>query len=207
MQNLNYPNGYDVQDEQVASEIAALHESGANPDRRVGESTVSLASDLASLAFQVAETVTGDSRILLVYLFGSYALGDTGSMSDLDLAVLLTRNTPFPPLRAELTHVLSALSGGKAVDLIILNQAPVELANSVISQGKLLYERSIAERVEYEADVMSRYGDYLPYLRAQRKDILEGAGNDRRVQRYREALGRTFRTLSAPGTSEGTAAR
>jgi hypothetical protein len=43
--------------------------------------------------------------------------------------------------------------------------------------------------------VLSRYGDYLPVLRAQRQSILEEGAHDRRVQRYREALGRTERAL------------
>ena len=53
----------------------------------------------------------------------------------------------------------------------------------------------VATRVEYEAHVLSRYGDYLPVLRAQRDDILQRDKHAHRVQRYRAALGRTERTL------------
>jgi hypothetical protein len=58
------------------------------------------------------------------------------------------------------------------VDLVLLNQAPIELAYRVIAQGKWVYEESRAVRVEYEAYVLGRYGDYLPVLRKQREQIL-----------------------------------
>jgi uncharacterized protein len=159
--------------------------------------------DIQSLQRLIETIVSAQAQVRLVYLFGSQAGGEIGPLSDLDLGVLLARDAPAARIRAQLAHLLSVASGGNSVDLIILNQAPIELAYVVIAQGKILYQRDPAERVEYEADVMSRYGDYLPFLRAQREDILEGAGNARRVQRYREALGRTQRTLGAPGAPEG----
>ncbi|MCL5960363.1 MAG: nucleotidyltransferase domain-containing protein [Chloroflexi bacterium] len=52
-------------------------------------------------------------------------------------------------------------------DVVLLNRAPVELACAVVVQGRLIYQRDEATRVEYEAGVKSRYGDYLPVLRVQ----------------------------------------
>jgi hypothetical protein len=65
--------------------------------------------------------------------------------------------------------------------LVLLNRAPIELAFAVIAEGELLFERDVATRVEYEARIMSLYGDYLPILREQRRDILEDKGYDTRV--------------------------
>lgn len=155
--------------------------------------------DIQSLQRSVEAVVNAQVQVRLVYLFGSQVSGEIGPLSDIDLGVLLARDAPMARIRAQLAHHLSAALGGDSVDLVILNQAPIELAYAVIAQGKILYQRDRAERVEYEADVMSRYGDYLPFLRAQRQDILEGGGNARRVQRYREALGRTQRALGTPG--------
>jgi uncharacterized protein len=201
------PNDYELDGEYDLSEMTVLSRGRHASTRPAGADIPSSAPDLIALARQVAETAARDPRIVLVYVFGSFAQGDTGPMSDLDLAVLLTRTAPVAVLRAELEDAFSTFSDELPLDLLILNQAPVELAYSVISQGQVLYERAIVERVEYEADVMGRYGDYLPFLRAQRNDIVEGAGNDRRVQRYREALGRTVRTLGAPAAPGGTTSR
>lgn len=140
-------------------------------------------------------------EVRLVYLFGSQAGGAIGPLSDVDLGVLLDRDAPAAQLRAELAFRFAEALGGPPVDLVILNQAPIELAYAVIAQGSLLYERNLVDRVEYEADVMSRYGDFLPFLRQQRREILEGDGSGRRVRRYREALRRTERALGALGAS------
>jgi hypothetical protein len=78
---------------------------------------------------------------------------------------------------------------------VVLNHAPVELAYAVIAQGEVAFEQDIATRVEYEATILSRYGDYLPVLRALRDDILRGDDYAHRVRRYRSAVGRTERTL------------
>lgn len=197
------PYDYDLEDENDPTQMRVLPEGRNGSACRVA--FLASTHDLSTLARRVSDLVASDSRVLLVYVFGSYARGDIGPLSDLDIAVLLTRTASVAHSRADLIGAFSTLSGHTSVDLIILNQTPIELAYSVISQGKVLYARTLAERVEYEANVLGRYGDYLPFLRAQREDILEGAGNDRRVQRYRETLGRTQRTLGAPGTAKGTA--
>jgi hypothetical protein len=57
--------------------------------------------------------------------------------------------------------------------------------------------------VEYEAHVMSVYGDYLPVLRAQREEILRGGERGTGIQRYRKALGRTRRALDEIRSTRG----
>jgi predicted nucleotidyltransferase len=155
--------------------------------------------DIQSLQRRIEAIVDAQAQVRLVYLFGSQVGGEIGPLSDVDMGVLLARDASVARVRAQLAHLFSAALEGNSVDLVILNQAPIELAYAVIAQGKIIYQRDRAERVEYEADVMSRYGDYLPFLRAQRQDILKGRGNARRVQRYREALGRIERAPGTPG--------
>jgi len=143
--------------------------------------------------------------VSLVYLFGSQMEGRTGPLSDYDVGVLLERRLDTPDLRARLTHEVAVLLNTPQVDVVWLAQAPVELAFAVISQGKVIYQRDLATRVEYEALVMSRYGDYLPVLRAQRREILMGGKRAARVQWYREAFGRTERTLGQIRAAQGKA--
>ena len=156
--------------------------------------------DSENLKAHIDDVAGTHAQVRLVYLFGSQVGGEVGLLSDVDLGVLLAPAEPLASNRAQLAHLFSAALEGVPVDLIILNQASIELAHAVIAQGKLLYQRDPAERVEYEADVLSRYGDHLPILRAQRQNILEGAWDERRVQRFREVLGRTQRALGTSGT-------
>ncbi|RPI50837.1 MAG: nucleotidyltransferase domain-containing protein, partial [Chloroflexi bacterium] len=151
--------------------------------------------DAQSFKQELADILTRLEGVCLVYLFGSQVEGVRGPMSDHDFAVLVERGVDGPRVQARLAHELACVLKSDRVDVVLLNRAPVELAYAIIAQGKILYERDTATRVEYEATVLSFYGDYLPYLRAQRRDILRGDDHDQRVRRYRAALGRTERTL------------
>jgi predicted nucleotidyltransferase len=150
---------------------------------------------VSTYAEKVATISQEIPSIRLIYLFGSRVDGSIGPMSDVDLAVLLEHGAYTFDLQALIHHRLQQMIDEAPVDLIVLNRAPIELAYAVIAEGTILYEQNLLTRVEYEAQVMSRYGDYLPVLRAQRRDILEGGRGAKRVQRYRAALRRTERTL------------
>jgi predicted nucleotidyltransferase len=141
-------------------------------------------------------------EIALVYLFGSQAEGHVGPLSDYDLGVLADEPESAPYVRSRLAFELGRRIATSKIDIVMLNRASVDLAFAVISRGKLLYQRDDAERVEYEAKVMGFYYDYLPVLRSQRDDILRGGEYEARIHRYREAFGRTARTLVEIRTSE-----
>jgi predicted nucleotidyltransferase len=147
------------------------------------------------LCMQLAELAIRLPEIELLYLFGSQASGDAGPGSDIDLGVLVGRNADNNAIQARLSHEAALLLGTERVDVVLLHGAPISLAYAVIAQGKLIYQRDLATRVEYEAQVLGLYGDYLPVLRAQRDQILQGDEDGRRVQRYRAALRRTERAL------------
>lgn len=139
--------------------------------------------------------------LVLVYLFGSQAQGCSGPMSDYDFAVLFEKG-PSMGERAALIHELARLLGTNSVDLVVLNRATIELKYSVIATGSLLYEVSRAERVEFEAQTLSRYFDYLPILRRQRDELIQEREQDYEagIQRYRAALGKTQRMLAQTRT-------
>lgn len=151
----------------------------------------------------------GYESVSLAYLFGSRgrelnrdnSADDAlvGPLSDYDVGIF----TSFHPeegsdlaspelfkLQSKLARVLDS-----EVDLLLLNRAPTELQYNVVAVGVLLYERSVERRVEYEARVLGRYGDYLPVLRRQREEIIQGGADEARVQRYRQALGKTKRVF------------
>jgi predicted nucleotidyltransferase len=143
--------------------------------------------------------------VRLGYVFGSQVEGTTGPLSDVDVGVLVADDALDDPTacRAQLAHEVGTALDTDAVDLVLLNQAPIELAYRVIAQGKRVYEESRAVRVEYEAYVLGRYGDYLPVLRKQREQILSDSETDDRIQRYRAALRRTERTLDSLASPSG----
>jgi predicted nucleotidyltransferase len=151
--------------------------------------------DSSELTRRIAAIFDKFSAVQFAYLFGSQVGGAAGPLSDIDLGILVERGGDDMQVQAQLSHELAVVAQPLKTDVVLLHRAPVELAYAVIAQGVCVYQRDTLTRVEYEADVLSRYGDYLPVMRAQRQAILEEDAHDRRVQRYREALGRTERAL------------
>ena len=134
-------------------------------------------------------------QVTLAYLFGSRVEGTTGPKSDYDFGLLCEPIDDWIRIRTQFGIELARQLETKHIDLVKLNDAPIELAYSIVADGLLIYEKNIEARVEYEARVLGLYFDYLPFLKAQRVDILRGDEYGARIQRYREALRRTERTL------------
>jgi predicted nucleotidyltransferase len=138
--------------------------------------------------------------VLLAYFFGSQLQGKTGPLSDYDIAILLSPGQKPYQFKYKLQHELVNILNYERIDLIILNDAPIELKYHVIVAGQIIYQKDSVTKVEFEADTLSRYFDYLPVLNAQRQDILDfkpkGVKYDRRIQRYRAALRETEKKLN-----------
>lgn len=134
------------------------------------------------LAARLREWLQGEADVVVAYLFGSRARGDSGPLSDVDVAVLLDGEAAGRrelELRAVVeaaiaTHAGRSTGGGPPrVDLVILNVAPVSVAYRVLAQGMLLLSRDERARVAHWADTVDRYLDMAP-LRAT---LAEGLGH------------------------------
>ena len=103
--------------------------------------------------------LAGHDEIVVAYLFGSAARDESGPGSDLDVAVLLATGVPdLLRFRALLMEELARASSS-AVDVILLSEAPPELAGRVVREGKLLLSRDESARVRFETEALRRYFD------------------------------------------------
>jgi predicted nucleotidyltransferase len=148
---------------------------------------------------KIKRIFSNEDNILFAYLFGSQITGKTGPMSDYDFAIFLSRKPSFQ-FKYRLKNNLLNILNTNQVDLIILNNAPIELKYNIINTGKIIYQKNSIAKVEFEADTLSQYFDYLPVLRAQKADILKtskfkGEKYGDRIQRYRKALRKTEKML------------
>ena len=93
------------------------------------------------------------------------ARGTAGADSDVDVAVLFD---PAPPrtlmgprfdLAGELERAL-----GREVDLVVLNDAPVDLRARVLRHGRLLVERNRSARIAFEVRTRNEAFDLEPVL-------------------------------------------
>ena len=100
-----------------------------------------------------------------MYLFGSVARGTAGEQSDVDVAVLLGE-----PADQRLNGLTFRLEGdleravGRRVDLIVLNDAPVDLRARVIRDGQILVDRDRAARIRFEVRTRNEAFDLAPIL-------------------------------------------
>ena len=113
-------------------------------------------------------------EVLLAYLFGSTARGDSRPDSDVDIAVLVDRGALGPDTgiyRASLLTELIRCLGCNDVDLVLLNDAPAVLCHRVLRDGQLVLSRDDRVRVAFTEQTMRRYYD-TAYLRKLAADAV-----------------------------------
>lgn len=108
--------------------------------------------------------------LIAVYVFGSVARRTSGPSSDVDIAILFAA-PPAPTLaglplktEAELEQLL-----GRPVQIVVLNNAPVDLVHRVLRDGDLVCEADHGACVAFEMTARREYLDLLPILRRYRQ--------------------------------------
>ena len=127
------------------------------------------------------EALAADARVLVAYLFGSFARGTAAEKSDLDIAVLFAERIdarlggPLDELRDAVERAC-----GRRCDLIDGRAAPADLVHRVLRDGQLLVERDRSARIAFEVARRNEYFDLLPYLRQYRRRGIESLISSRR---------------------------
>ena len=117
---------------------------------------------------KLTECLSAHPEILEAYLFGSFARGEPGPHSDIDVAVRVEPDAlQYAPFgyTASLTAELATAVGHDAVDVVLLNRAPPLLYHRVLRDGLRLLSRDLSATTTREAQALSRYCDYVPHLR------------------------------------------
>lgn len=114
---------------------------------------------------QLIDFFRAGRSISAVYLFGSRAHGNIGALSDYDLGILLNntvKKEDFFDLKIRLINCISSILKTDALDIVILNEATVNIGMSVI-KGILIFEKDENERIAFELKVMREYKDRTYY--------------------------------------------
>lgn len=111
---------------------------------------------------EIERAFTG-AGVTVAYLFGSRATGRATQRSDADVAVLCERPLGLRA-RGHLANALADALGVTEVDLVVLEEAPLELRGRVVQEGRLIYSSDEPRRVAFEVRTRSEYFDFLPYL-------------------------------------------
>jgi predicted nucleotidyltransferase len=119
-----------------------------------------------ALEEKIKEVLGRERHVKLTYLFGSAALGETGKLSDIDVAVYLDESLPSEErfrLQLKLMGELASVLQTNKVDLVVMNDAPLLLSYNIIKYGKLL-KSDVQARVRVESSILSRYLDMKYFI-------------------------------------------
>lgn len=124
-------------------------------------------------ALQRLETLFKRKRVVLAYLFGSYARDEARTSSDIDIAVLLDCENgqlylSFKDLMLSIYETL----GTERIDLLLLNDSSLSMRFEIISQGKIIYFRDDEELNAFEMNTIRKFQD-TAYLRIVQNDYLK----------------------------------
>lgn len=137
------------------------------------------------LASSKAREIFRRHDVVLAYVFGSQASGETTPLSDVDIAVLFDADVPaneyFDRQIALIADFISLLHRND-VDVVVLNTATPLLAHEAAG-GDVLFCADEVVRVEFEKQALRRYVDTAP-LRRQLADAF-----DERLDARRAAAG------------------
>ena len=126
---------------------------------------------------QLSEATVAELRahgVAAAWQFGSTVQGAAHADSDIDVAVLLRAGVPAPALleRGRIADVLAAALGSADIDLVVLDEAPLELRAAVVGGGHLIVRIDEPRRVRFEVETLSRWFDVREALRAQDRAYL-----------------------------------
>ncbi len=115
-----------------------------------------------------------DLGVSLLYLFGSYAEGVATPLSDVDVGVVFageppSRSAAYQPLY----ELATELFPDQTIDLVFLQQAPLELQGDVVRHGTVLYERTPGDDATFAEQTMIACADFAPLLREMDRTILD----------------------------------
>lgn len=125
---------------------------------------------MTDVATRTAEAVEALRRqgAVFAYLHGSQAADTARLASDIDIAAYFGR-------RPQAFEIL--LPPG--VDLLVLNDAPLELAGRVALHGTLLFEIEPEARVVWEATTRKIYFDELPRITRAHQEFADAVRRGR----------------------------
>ena len=114
-----------------------------------------------TLVNELSQEFNRDPRIMMAFLFGSYAAGTAHANSDLDIAVYLQEPYCFNDVQ-NLWSRIEKISG-KEVDLIVLNTAPPSICWTAI-QGIALTIKDERQYLEYMLDCSREAEDFREFV-------------------------------------------
>lgn len=130
---------------------------------------------VSDLAARLQTVFDKREEIIAAFVFGSLARGTEGTLSDVDIAVLLdeavqTEESGFSYAADLAADLIKALHRND-VDVVLLNTSPPLLKDQVLRSGRILFCRSAIRLSEFRLKAFNEFQDWLPFLSVQQQYI------------------------------------
>ena len=117
----------------------------------------SLEERLAGLGSAIADAAPD---VDFAYLFGSTVEGRRTTRSDVDLAIHLAGNADSHRVRLDIARAAAKHLGTDAIDVVVLNSAPLSLAGRVLTSRRVVLDRAPFARHRYESLTARMFQDF-----------------------------------------------
>jgi len=94
------------------------------------------------------------------YLFGSAAAGRLTSRSDVDVAIFVSPEADAHAVQLDVIRAVARHLSTDAVDIVLLNTAPIALAGRILTTRRVLLDRVPFARHRYESLTARTFQDF-----------------------------------------------
>ncbi len=159
---------------------------------RVSDSTPDAAPTRQDVLDRLRRALPGilaDQPVMLAYLYGSVAEGCALPDSDVDVALVLAPDhglSAYQRMQMELRIAaeIETQCGLPQADVRSVNDAPVMVQGTVVTEGVLVYSRDEDLRADFEVLARKRYFDFQPVARLMQRAYFQHMGAELRRQGF-----------------------
>jgi predicted nucleotidyltransferase len=122
---------------------------------------LALPPDIESRLTGLGDAIAAASPdVQFAYLFGSAATGERSPRSDIDIAVFATPGSDGHGVQLCVARAAARQLGTDAIDIVLLNTAPVSLAGRVLGTRRVILDRDPFTRHQYESATARLFQDF-----------------------------------------------
>jgi predicted nucleotidyltransferase len=122
---------------------------------------LALPPDLQARLARLGDTIAACSPdIEFAYLFGSAATGTLTPRSDIDVAIYVSPGADGQAVRLAVARAAARQLATDAVDVVLLNTAPISLSGRVLGSRRVIVERNSFARHAYESLTLRKFHDF-----------------------------------------------